>query len=76
MKDNTNAIFLKSLLYVSWLTSMYTSTFCRNFLKLSIESFRFVEVKFLSSVDGLSHGECVSNRLIMSSDSSDEVFDG
>jgi hypothetical protein len=35
MKDNINTIFLRSLLYVSWLTSIYTSMFCRNFLKSS-----------------------------------------
>jgi hypothetical protein len=35
IKDNINAIFLKLLLYISWLTSMYTSTFCKNSLKLS-----------------------------------------
>jgi hypothetical protein len=44
-------------------------------ISVSVESFRF-EVKFLSSVDGLSHGECVSNRLIMALYSGDEVFDG
>jgi hypothetical protein len=45
-------------------------------VSVAVESFRFVEVEFFGSVNGLSHGECMDDRLIMSSDSGDEVFDG
>jgi hypothetical protein len=44
-------------------------------ISVAVKGFRFVEVKFFSSIDRLSHGECVSDKLIMSSDSGDEVFD-
>jgi hypothetical protein len=44
-------------------------------ISVSIESFRFVEVKFLSSVNRLGHGECVNDGLIMPLDSGEEVFD-
>jgi hypothetical protein len=54
MKDNTNAIFLKSLLYVSWLTSMYTSMFCRNSLNPSQLPLKALGLLRLSSFDPLA----------------------
>jgi hypothetical protein len=45
-------------------------------IAVAVKGFRLIEVKLFSSVDRLSHGECVSDRLIMSSDSGDKVFDG
>jgi hypothetical protein len=58
---------------------MYTSTFCKNFfeaISVAIEGFRFVEVNFFGSVNGLSHSECMNNRLVVSFNSGEEVFEG
>jgi hypothetical protein len=57
---------------------MYTSTFCKNFLKffqLPSKGFRLVEVEFFGSVNWLSHGECLYNGLIVSLDGGEKVFE-
>jgi hypothetical protein len=46
-------------------------------ISVTAEGFWFVEVKFLCSVNRLSHGDCVkSDRLVVFLDGSEEVFDG
>jgi hypothetical protein len=44
---------------------------------VTVEGFGFVEVKFLCSVSGLSHGSCAkSDRLVVFLDGGEEIFDG
>jgi hypothetical protein len=46
-------------------------------ISVTAESFGLVEVKFLCSINGLSHSDCAENdRLIVFLDGGEEVFDG
>jgi hypothetical protein len=75
MKDKTNVIFLKSLLYVS-LFHIYLYILQELFevISVTVKRFGLVEVEFFGSVDWLSHGESLYNRLVVSLDGGKKVF--